>query len=526
MVNADKSYEEDTLANVTKNQALVGILLLSKEGKVLSANPHLCNMLGYKCHEIQGKRIENILGEDYHSEDFDILSDILNGSIANYSSKRILKDAEGKCIPTRVTFSLAGKNHSDQIITVIEQNIGDIESSAELSQAKHSSSEIGDILTYSSTFMHQIDLQYKQQVRQEVVYNIAAVAGSNFDSIETLCRKIHQEINRVIEAENMHIALYDEQKQLISFLYTSDSKQQTDAFETRSPGNGLTEKVIQEKQTLWIGSDQSDAPIKYQEITTSYGTLPKNHLGVPLITNDKLIGVLGINSYHEEVIFQQEDLDFAEFVSGQIASILGKELILKDLAQKEEFFRVITENASDITMVFDKDGNISYSSPSISKYCGVDPDELIGRNIFSTVQHTEKGEIQNLVDQCKTGGQSAQKSFEFSCSEKRIWVEMVICNHLDNPAINGYILNARDISAKKAVERVLQNRNDQLARFAFIISHDLRAPVVNIQGLTALMELKGFKIDEEFIQMFQKTANTLDQITRSAISVLYDEISD
>ena len=52
------------------------------------------------------------------------------------------------------------------------------------------------------------------------------------------------------------------------------------------------------------------------------------------------------------------------------------------LRKSEEYFRAITENASDIIFIVDRLGIITYASPSIERFIGYRPDELIGTNEF------------------------------------------------------------------------------------------------------------------------------------------------
>lgn len=75
-----------------------------------------------------------------------------------------------------------------------------------------------------------------------------------------------------------------------------------------------------------------------------------------------------------------------------------------------------------------------------------------------------------------------------------IWVEGVFTNMLHDENIHAIVCNFRDITEKKLaqIERDkitsdLVQRNKDLEQFTYIVSHNLRAPVANISGLTGLL---------------------------------------
>jgi PAS domain S-box-containing protein len=85
----------------------------------------------------------------------------------------------------------------------------------------------------------------------------------------------------------------------------------------------------------------------------------------------------------------------------------------------------------------------------------------------------------------------------------------------------GYILTLKDITAKKLadIEREkitadLVKRNADLEQFTYIISHNLRAPVINIIGLSRLLHEAGLQTDEdkEVLDALSRSANNLDSV--------------
>ena len=102
-----------------------------------------------------------------------------------------------------------------------------------------------------------------------------------------------------------------------------------------------------------------------------------------------------------------------------------------------------------------------------------------------------------------------------------IWVETIITNRLSDDHIKGFIINYRDISEQKTSEdetlklvKRLQKKNEDLQQFAYIVSHNLRSPIVKIQGLVNLLQ------DSETVQenntmlnsYIANEVNNLDQV--------------
>ncbi len=83
--------------------------------------------------------------------------------------------------------------------------------------------------------------------------------------------------------------------------------------------------------------------------------------------------------------------------------------------------------------------------------------------------------------------------------------------------IIGVSYNATDITERKLYEHRILSQNDSLKQIAYIQSHELRKPVASILGLINVIELEGYTLTPELIQMLHNAADELDGVIRSII---------
>lgn len=177
---------------------------------------------------------------------------------------------------------------------------------------------------------------------------------------------------------------------------------------------------------------------------------------------------------------------------------------LTTLQQREEHFRSIIENASDFISILDAEGVYLYASPSMGRILGYRPGDLIGRNSFDFIHADDRKDIKFLFDQ-RVKSNTKMSPTEFRINHRDgTWrtMEVVTKNLLNHPAVGGFVVNSRDITKRKQalealhqshqeLERRVQERtaqlkstNRELKEFAFVVSHDLKAPLRAISQLT------------------------------------------
>lgn len=127
------------------------------------------------------------------------------------------------------------------------------------------------------------------------------------------------------------------------------------------------------------------------------------------------------------------------------------------LEQTEQQLRPLIENATDIITVLNRDGTRRYVSPSIERSLGYTPEELTGKNAFELVHPDDLAELQQLfVSGVTNPGLVVTRQFRIKAKDGSWRIhEATAHNLLNDPTVSGVVINSRDITERKRLERRL-----------------------------------------------------------------------
>ncbi|HST29138.1 MAG TPA: EAL domain-containing protein, partial [Rudaea sp.] len=178
-----------------------------------------------------------------------------------------------------------------------------------------------DALRDANRLLQQQVLERQRGERlQAALFRIAELANSS-ESLEEFYAAVHRAVGGLLYARNFYIALLSDDGQQLVFPYSVDERDFK--REPRKLGTGLTEYVLNTRSVLLAdsaGLERLYATGAAQPI----GTRSRSWLGVPLICNDRAVGVLAVQSHSEEHRYTPRDQELLTFVSYHIANALER----------------------------------------------------------------------------------------------------------------------------------------------------------------------------------------------------------
>ena len=174
------------------------------------------------------------------------------------------------------------------------------------------------------------------------------------------------------------------------------------------------------------------------------------------------------------------------------------------LRASEERFRSMIQNSSDVVTIVDARGTITYQTPAVERVLGSSPDEHIRKPMWSLIHPDDRSRAVAFLDEW------ADRPGMTSATEWRMrhrdgsWrnCEAVGTNLLHDPNVQGFVLNMRDVSERRALEEKLAHRafHDPLtelanrAMFQDRVEHALVAGARTQQEIAVLfLDLDDFK---------------------------------
>ena len=127
----------------------------------------------------------------------------------------------------------------------------------------------------------------------------------------------------------------------------------------------------------------------------------------------------------------------------------------KALKEREEKYQSLLEYSFEVIVVLSREGKIQYESQSIARLFGYSPNSLLGASAFSAVHPEDKPAILEIFNNMAEGVERIRVVRFRHRHRNGTWrdVEAVANNLLDNPIINGIVLNIRDVTDYVAVEK-------------------------------------------------------------------------
>ena len=185
----------------------------------------------------------------------------------------------------------------------------------------------------------------------------------------------------------------------------------------------------------------------------------------------------------------------------------------RDITERKERLRelrryeTILSHSSDMTIIVDGNLRVEYVSPAIEPMLGYEQEDVIGTNAFEFIHPADLEEaVSGLEGTIENPDEVVTVEYRSKHAEGGwVWVEVRGRNYLDDPYIDGIMVDVRDITQRKQQEAELERERDR----ANALFSDLGEPAVEVVFNESVPYIK--RMNDTFVETFELDESALDE---------------
>jgi len=280
-------------------------------------------------------------------------------------------------------------------------------------------------------------------------------------------------------------------------------------------GNSVFAISVKEKKPLNV-PDARNEPLSEPLVIQQLGT--EAYAVVPLISRDKVMGVLFVDNLFNKKPITEEDMRFLTAFSNQMAAAIESAKLFEQVSFAEAELENIFRSISDMVYFTDMDYTIRSVNKAVPERLGLREEEIIGRKCYE-VFHS-MNEPWKACPHHKTV--ETKKSYIEEVEDPRTG-ETFLTSTSPIFDIAGNFIGAvhivRDITELKHIRErlVTAERMAALGEVAAKVAHEIRNPLVSIGGFAQRLEHKLEGNLKEYATIIAREVKRLEDILRDIL---------
>lgn len=246
-------------------------------------------------------------------------------------------------------------------------------------------------------------------------------------------------------------------------------------------------------------SFNADSPNK---IKTAY--LVYSLIYVPLRSNDRVIGVLGVDNRQSRRSFTQHHELLMTVLAEYAAIAIQNAQLYQQTENERHKLDATINNIQDGVILLDQENRIILLNPATRRIFGLGLSNFTGKPVLEVITHNDFTVLLHSVQQ-----QNPLKNNEITFDDGRVF------NYQYTPIPEiGSVITLEDISHLKMLDRLKSD-------FIHTISHDLRSPLTAIMGYIELLDRVGPLNDQQkqFVRHVQASAQNITALVNDLLDL-------
>ena len=434
---------ETSLLGLMLEHATDGLALVSTEGVVLATTPAIERMLGAEPGSIRGRNGLDLLHPDDVLPALDRLARMGEMVPEDYRTYRF-KHRDGHYI----TVELVANDNPEPIAEAPNGSL---------------------VLTVRDiTEWHQTQLELNQsQVRRDLV---ATIASSFVDALDS-------EIDATVTTSLERMARHMGADRASVFRDSDDGTSMHRTHRWARPGQRFTIDIgvdiptdtfqhwreqLLAHETVVIDNDRIPSSPGLDIATTRAAGITAL-VAVPLLREGSVVGFIGLDVIDRGHVWDRDDTLVLRVISDIIGSALARRDASEQSRGAEARFRAMVEHSSDALIVIDAEAQITHM-PIGENLFGYAPEDLYATNALDLVHPDDLDfAATEMIKAVMDPGYQALNAMRIRHADGH-WVpiELVASSRFDEPAINGVIMNVRDVTDRVRVEGQLHESEERM----------------------------------------------------------------
>ncbi|MCC6861725.1 MAG: PAS domain S-box protein [Bryobacterales bacterium] len=228
-----------------------------------------------------------------------------------------------------------------------------------------------------------------------------------------------------------------------------------------------------------------------------------SYMVLPLVARGRILGAITFATAESGRRFGPIDLSVATDLAHRAAMAVDNarlygnvmreraaaQAALQALAESEERFRSLSTCSPVGKLMADVEGRCTYTNPRCQSICGFGEQEALGDGWTCFIHPADReAVVESWRQLVRTGGEFSRQ-FRFQRPDGSVrWVHMRSAPMLSSRGEPmGHAATFEDITESRLAEEELRRYNEDLQRFAYVASHDLKEPLRMVSTYTQML---------------------------------------